>query len=75
MLSEELHKPVIKKFRRKVYARFKDNILIADLAEMGSLILLLRIEVLKYLLYVIDAFTKHAWVKMCHRCFHQICLS
>ena len=37
-LAEELHKPVIKKFkRRKVYARFKDNIWAADLAEMESL--------------------------------------
>ena len=37
-LAEELHKPVTKKFkRRKVYARFKDNIWAADLAEMGSL--------------------------------------
>ena len=37
-LVEELHKPVIKKFKeRKVYARFKDNIWAADLAEMESL--------------------------------------
>ena len=37
-LAEELHKPVIKKFKkRKVYARFKDNIWAADLAEMESL--------------------------------------
>ena len=37
-LAEELHKPVIKKFkRRKVYARFKDNTWAADLAEMESL--------------------------------------
>ena len=37
-LAEELHELVTKKFRRrKVYARFKDNILAADLAEMGSL--------------------------------------
>ena len=37
-LAEELHKPVIKKFkRRKVYARFKDNTWAADLAEIGSL--------------------------------------
>ena len=36
-LAEELHKPVIKKFRRrKVYARFKENIWVADLAEMQS---------------------------------------
>ena len=37
-LAEELHKPIIKKFkRRKVYARFKDNIWAGDVAEMGSL--------------------------------------
>ena len=37
-LGEELHKPVIKTFkRRKVYARFKDKIWEADLAEMESL--------------------------------------
>ena len=37
-LAEELHKPVIKKFkRRKVYVTFKDNICAADLAEMESL--------------------------------------
>ena len=36
--SQELHKPVIKKLkRRKAYARFKDNIWAADLAEMGLL--------------------------------------
>ena len=44
-LAEELHKPVITKFkRRKVYARFKDNIWTADLAEMGHC--LLRIKML-----------------------------
>ena len=37
-LAEELHKQVIKNFKkRKVYARFKDNIWAADLAEMESL--------------------------------------
>ena len=37
-LAQELHKPIIKKFkRRKVYARFKDNIWEVDFAEMGSL--------------------------------------
>ena len=35
-LAEVVHKPVIKKFkRRKVYSRIKDNIWVADLAEMG----------------------------------------
>ena len=38
MLTQELHKLVIKRIQKsKVYARFKDNILAADLAEMGSL--------------------------------------
>ena len=35
-LAEELHKPVIKTFKRsKVYTRFKDNIWAAELTEMG----------------------------------------
>ena len=38
MLDQELNKPVIKKFnRRKVYARFKENIWAEDLAYMRSL--------------------------------------
>ena len=54
-LAKELHKPVIKKFkRRKVYARFKDNILAADLAEMESLPS--KNKNVKYLLCVIDIF-------------------
>ena len=45
VLTQELHKSVIKIFkRRKVYARFKNNFLAANLAEMGSLSK--RIEVL-----------------------------
>ena len=61
-LAEELHKPVTKKFkRRKVYARFKDNIWAADLAEMESLSS--KNKNVKYLLCVIDVFTKYAWVK------------
>ena len=37
-LVQELHKTVIKKFkRRRVYLRFKGNTWAADLAEMGSL--------------------------------------
>ena len=37
-LAEELHKQVIKNFKkRKVYPRFKGNIWAADLAEMESL--------------------------------------
>ena len=61
-LTEELHKLVIKKFkRRKVYARFKDNIWTTDLAEMGSLSS--KNKNIKYLLCVIYVFTKYAWIK------------
>ena len=36
--AQEFHKPVIKKFKRRiVYARFKDNIWAANLAEIRSL--------------------------------------
>ena len=47
--------------RRKVYARFKENILVADLAEMG--LLSSKNQGVKYLLCVIDDFTKYAWFK------------
>ena len=54
-LAKQFHKPVTKKLkRRKVYARFKDNIWSADLAEMGSLFF--KNKNAKYLLYVIDVF-------------------
>ena len=61
-LAEELHKPVIEKFkRRKVCARFKGNIWAADLAEMGSMSS--KNKNVKYLLCVIDFFTKYACAK------------
>ena len=61
-LAEKIHKPVIKKFkRRKLYARFKGNIWAADLAEMDSLSS--KNKNVKYLLCAIDVFTKYAWVK------------
>ena len=53
-LAEELHKPI-------VYARFKDKIWVAVLAEMRSLSS--KNKYVKYLFCVIDAFTKYAWVK------------
>ena len=57
-LAEELHKPVSKKFKRmKVYVRFKVNIWAADLAEMESLSS--KNKNVKYLLCVIDIFTKY----------------
>ena len=61
-LAEKLRKPIIKKLkRRKVSGRFKDNIWAVDLAEMESLSS--KNKNVKYLLCVIDVFTKYAWVK------------
>ena len=61
-LAEELHKPLTKKFKRsKVYAGFKGNIWAADLAEMRSFSS--KNKNVKYLLCVIDVYTKYAWVK------------
>ena len=60
-LADELHKPIIKKFkRRKVYSSFKDNIWGVDLADM-QLISKFN-KGIKYLLCVIDLFSKYAWV-------------
>ena len=60
-LAEELHRPIIKKFKRAtVYSAFKDNILGADLADM-QLISKFNKEFL-FLLCVIDIFSKYAWV-------------
>ena len=54
-LAEKLHKPEITKFkRRKVFARFKDNIWGSDVAEMKSLSS--NNKNVKYLLCVIDFF-------------------
>ena len=60
-LAEELHKPVIRRFKwRKFYARFIYiyNIWTADLAVMESL--LSSNCGVKYLLFAIDVFTKYA---------------
>ena len=60
-LAEELHKPIIRKFKkRKVYSAFKDNIWGVDLADMQ----LLRKynKGIRFLLCVIDIFSKYASV-------------
>ena len=61
ILADELHKPVIKKFnKRKVYSQFKDNIWGVDLADMQSLSR--KNKGIKYLLCVIDLFSKYTFV-------------
>ena len=59
-LTDELHKPVIKKFnKRKAYSQFKDNIWGIDLADMQSLSR--KIKGIKYLLCAIDLHSKYAF--------------
>ena len=60
-LARELHKPIIKKFKkRKVYSSFRDNIWGADLADMQLLSKFNKGY--RFLLCVIDIFRKYAWV-------------
>ena len=60
-LADELHKPIIRKFKkRKVYSSFSDNIWGIDLADMQ---LLSKFNKgFRFLLCVIDIFSKYAWV-------------
>ena len=60
-LANKLHKPIIKKInKRKVYSSFKDNIWGIDLADMQ---LLSKFNNgFRFLLCVIDIFSKYAWV-------------
>ena len=60
-VASELHKPIIKKFkRRKVYSSFKDNIWGVDLAHM-SLISTFN-KGIKYLFLVINLFSRYGWI-------------
>ena len=60
-LAEELHKPIIKKFKkRKVHASFIDKIWSADLADM-QLISKFN-KGIRFLICIIDIFSKYAWV-------------
>ena len=60
-LAEELHKPIIRKFKkRKMYSKLKDNIWGADLADM-QLISNFN-KGFRFFLCVIDIFSKYAWV-------------
>ena len=60
-LANELHKPIIRKFKkRKVYSSFKGNIWGVDLADMQ--LMSKYNKGIRYLLCVIDLFSKYAWV-------------
>ena len=60
-LANELHKPIIRKLeKRRVYSTFKDNIGGVDLTDMQ---LLSKYNTgIRFLLCVIDIFSKYAWV-------------
>ena len=60
-LAEELPKPIIRKFeKRTVYFGLKDNVLGTDLADMQ---LISKVNKgFRFLLCVIDIFSKYAWV-------------
>ena len=60
-LAEESHKHIVRKFqKRRVYASYKDAIWAADLAEVQSLSKYNK--GFRFLLCVIDIFSKYAWV-------------
>ena len=62
-LAEELHKPIIRKFKkRRVYSGFKDNIWGADLADM-QLISKFN-KGYRFLLCVIDIFSKYVYISI-----------
>ena len=60
-LAKELHKQIIRNLKKRtVYSGFRDNIRGADLADM-QLISKFN-KGFRFLLYVIDIFSKYAWV-------------
>ena len=60
-LTEELHKPIIRKFKkRKVYLAFKGNIWAADLADMQ--LISKTNKGFRFLLCVIYIYSKYGWV-------------
>ena len=60
-LANELYKPIIRKFKRhKIYACYKNNIWDSHLADMQ--LISKYNKGIRYLLCVIDIFSKYAWV-------------
>ena len=59
-LAEELHKPILRKLKKKVYSGFKDNIWGADVADMQLISKFYK--GFRFLLCLIHTFSKYAWV-------------
>ena len=60
LLANELQKRIIRKFLKKVYSSFRDNICSVDLADMQSLSKCNKGN--KYLLCAVHLFSKYLWV-------------
>ena len=61
LVANELHKPIIRKFKKKkVYSSFKDNIWDVDLADMQ--LISKYNKGIRYILFAIDLFSKYACV-------------
>ena len=61
-LADELHKPITRKFtKRRVFSKGVDEIWAADLVEMGKFSEWNK--GFKYLLMVIDVFSKFGWIE------------
>ena len=60
-LAQELHRPVVKRFRkRRVFVRGVDEIWAADLVDMQAFA---KVNSgVRYLLTVIDVFSKFGWI-------------
>ena len=72
-LSDELHKPIIRKFKkRKVHSSFRDNICGVDLADMQLLSKFNK--KFRFLLSFIDIFSKYTWVIPWVIPWHKYCL-
>ena len=59
-MAEELHKPIIKQFKKEVYSSFKNNFEGVDLADVQLISKFTKRTTLQ--LYVIDIFSNYAWV-------------
>ena len=60
-LANELHKAIIRKFKKRtVYSSYKDNIWDVDLGD--TQLISKHNKGIRYLLCVIDLFSKYAWV-------------
>ena len=61
LAGDELHKPIIRKHKRsKVYSSFRNRIWVVDFADMQ--IISKFDQGIRFLLCVIDMFSKYAWV-------------